>query len=147
MARSGSHDVKLIERGIVKLCQCVSRDRVDRDQVLQSRVQPFPRPLPHHSAEGGYAKAGTRLARLQDAASASERAADYARLRFEGGVADFLEVMDAERTMLDAQNQLAGGRTDVTTACVAVYKATRGDPAALRYWSGGDAVGCLSQGR
>src|SRR6266498_6058372 len=43
----------------------------------------------------GYAKARTRLARLQDAASATERAADYARVRFEGGVADFLEVLDA----------------------------------------------------
>jgi len=74
----------------------------------------------------GYAKARTRLARLQDAASATERAADYARVRFEGGVADFLEVLDAERTMLDAQNQLAGGRTDATTAYVAVYKALGG---------------------
>jgi outer membrane protein, multidrug efflux system len=74
----------------------------------------------------GYAKARTRLARLQDAASASERAADYARVRFEGGVADFLEVLDAERTMLDAQNQLASGRTDATTAYVAVYKALGG---------------------
>jgi NodT family efflux transporter outer membrane factor (OMF) lipoprotein len=73
-----------------------------------------------------YDKARTRLGRLEDAASASERAADYARLRFEGGVADFLEVLDAERTMLDAQNQLASGRTDATTAYVAVYKALGG---------------------
>jgi NodT family efflux transporter outer membrane factor (OMF) lipoprotein len=73
-----------------------------------------------------YDKARTRLDRLEDAASASEHAADYARLRFEGGVADFLEVLDAERTMLDAQNQLASGRTDATTAYVAVYKALGG---------------------
>jgi len=73
-----------------------------------------------------YGKARTRLNRLEDAAGASERAADYARLRFEGGVADFLEVLDAERTMLDAQNQLATGRTDATTAYVAVYKALGG---------------------
>jgi outer membrane protein, multidrug efflux system len=42
------------------------------------------------------------------------------------GLSDFLEVLDAERTMLDAQNQLAGGRTDATTAYVAVYKALGG---------------------
>jgi NodT family efflux transporter outer membrane factor (OMF) lipoprotein len=73
-----------------------------------------------------YDRARARLDRLADAASASERAASLARMRFEGGVSDFLQVLDAERTMLDAENQLARGRTDAATALVAVYKAVGG---------------------
>ena len=61
------------------------------------------------------------------AAAASERAAELARLRFEGGVADFLQVLDAQRTVLDAQDRLALGRTDATTALVEVYRAIGGD--------------------
>jgi len=106
--------------------------RVDASRALEAEAkaryqQTVLRAL--EEAEGSlvsYAKARTRLNRLEDAAGASERAADYARLRFEGGVADFLEVLDAERTTLDAENQLATGRTDATTAYVAVYKALGG---------------------
>lgn len=64
--------------------------------------------------------------RINDAALASERAADLARLRFSGGVADFLQVLDAERTQLEAQDQLAQGRTAAATAYVALYKALGG---------------------
>jgi multidrug efflux system outer membrane protein len=65
---------------------------------------------------------------ISDAATASERAADLARLRFTGGVADFLQVLDAERTQLDAESQLAQGRTDAATAYAALYKALGGGP-------------------
>jgi multidrug efflux system outer membrane protein len=64
--------------------------------------------------------------RVQDAASASERAAELARLRFAGGVADFLQVLDAERTQLEAEDQLAQGRTEAATAYAALYKALGG---------------------
>jgi len=73
-----------------------------------------------------YAKARERLGRLTEAADASGRAADLARMRFEGGVADFLQVLDAERSLLAAQDQLAQGRTDAITALVAVYRALGG---------------------
>ena len=66
------------------------------------------------------------MQRIQDAATASERAAELARLRFTGGVADFLQVLDAERTQLDAESQLAQGRTDAATAYAALYKALGG---------------------
>jgi NodT family efflux transporter outer membrane factor (OMF) lipoprotein len=68
-----------------------------------------------------------RVDRIQDAARASERAAELARARFSGGVADFLEVLDAERTQLEAQSQLAQGRTDAATAYAALYKALGGN--------------------
>jgi outer membrane protein TolC len=105
----------------------VDASRAQEDEARAQYQQTVLRAMQEAEASlVAYAKARTRLARLQDAASASERAADYARLRFAGGVADFLEVLDAERTMLDAQNQLASGRTDATTAYVTVYKALGG---------------------
>ena len=73
-----------------------------------------------------YRTSRTRVERIQDAASASERAAELARLRFSGGVADFLQVLDAERTQLEAQIQLAQGRTEAATAYAALYKALGG---------------------
>lgn len=57
---------------------------------------------------------------------ASERAAELARLRFTSGVADFLQVLDAERTRLEAEDQLAQARTEATTAYAALYKALGG---------------------
>jgi outer membrane protein, multidrug efflux system len=73
-----------------------------------------------------YRSARARVERIQEAASASERAADLARLRFSGGVADFLQVLDAERTQLEAQDQLAQGRTEAAIAYAALYKALGG---------------------
>jgi NodT family efflux transporter outer membrane factor (OMF) lipoprotein len=78
------------------------------------------------TAQVRYATARDRLARLEEAASASGRAANLARLRFEGGAADFLQVLDAERTQLAAQDQLAQGRTEAATALVALYRALGG---------------------
>ena len=74
-----------------------------------------------------YRTTRARVERIQDAASASERAAELARLRFSSGVADFLQVLDAERTQLEAQDQLAQGRTEAATAYAALYKALGGN--------------------
>lgn len=70
-----------------------------------------------------------RVDRMREAAEASARAADLARLRFTGGVADFLQVLDAERTQLETENQLAQARTEASTAYAALYKALGGEPA------------------
>jgi NodT family efflux transporter outer membrane factor (OMF) lipoprotein len=73
-----------------------------------------------------YRTSRAQVERIQEAAAASERAAELARLRFSGGVADFLQVLDAERTQLEAQDQLAQGRTEAATAYAALYKALGG---------------------
>ena len=73
-----------------------------------------------------YRTSRASVQRIQEAASASERAAELARLRFSGGVSDFLQVLDAERTQLEAQDQLAQARTDAATAFAALYKALGG---------------------
>jgi len=73
-----------------------------------------------------YEGARVRLDRLAEAAEASARAAELARIRFEGGITDFLQVLDAERSLLAAQDRLAAGRTDAATALVGVYRAVGG---------------------
>ena len=73
-----------------------------------------------------YDRAHARLAILESAVRSSARAADLAQQRFEAGLTDFLQVLDAERTLLDAENQLAQGHTAAATALVAVYKAVGG---------------------
>jgi outer membrane protein, multidrug efflux system len=70
-----------------------------------------------------YGHSQTRREALQIAAAASDKAADLARKRFEGGLIDFLEVLDAERTSLSAELLLSQSRTDAATSLVAVYKA------------------------
>lgn len=78
------------------------------------------------SATVGYRTARTRLEHLREAAQASERAAELARLRYEGGIADFLQVLDAERTLLAAQDQLAQAEAQAAAAYVALYRARGG---------------------
>src|SRR5438034_4241206 len=73
-----------------------------------------------------YRSARLQVERLQEASAASERAAELARLRFREGVTDFLQVLDAERTELEAQDRLAQGRIDAATAYAALYKAVGG---------------------
>jgi multidrug efflux system outer membrane protein len=73
-----------------------------------------------------HARARDRLVHVADAAKASATAARIARARYEGGMVDFLEVLDAERTQLTAEDQLAQSRTDAATSLIAVYKALGG---------------------
>jgi len=63
---------------------------------------------------------------LRESVAASESAANLARQRFENGATDFLTVLDAERVLLEAQDQLARSQTRAATALVAVHKALGG---------------------
>jgi NodT family efflux transporter outer membrane factor (OMF) lipoprotein len=73
-----------------------------------------------------YRKARQSLDYLEAAAKASERAAALARLRFDEGASDLLQVLDAERTMLAAQDRLAAGRTAATNGLATLYRALGG---------------------
>jgi len=73
-----------------------------------------------------YDRAHARLALLNEAVRASTRASELAQQRFDAGLTDFLQVLDAQRTLLDAENQLAQAHTFAATALVAVYKAVGG---------------------
>ena len=73
-----------------------------------------------------HARSRDQLVHAADAAESSAAAAKLARVRYEGGVVDFLEVLDAERTQLEADDRLAQSRTQAATSLVAVYKALGG---------------------
>ncbi len=57
---------------------------------------------------------------------ASNTAAGLARVRYENGASDFLQVLDAERTLLESEDRLARSRTEAATSLIAVYKALGG---------------------
>ncbi len=73
-----------------------------------------------------HARSRERLEHMADSARASAVAARLARTRFDGGMVDFLQVLDAERTQLQAEDALAESRTDAATSLIAVYKALGG---------------------
>lgn len=73
-----------------------------------------------------YVKAIVKQEHLQASASASLEASTLARARYESGVADFLAVLDAERTALAAEDLLAQSQTQTATALLATYKALGG---------------------
>ena len=66
------------------------------------------------------------LSDATEAAAESLAAARIARTRYEGGMVDFLDVLDAERTQLQTEERLAESRTDAAITLVAVYKALGG---------------------
>ncbi|NUS38596.1 MAG: efflux transporter outer membrane subunit [Lysobacter sp.] len=65
-------------------------------------------------------------AHLASAARDSANAARLARVRYDAGAADLFEVLDAERTRLQAQDAFADARTRNATSLVALYKAMAG---------------------
>jgi NodT family efflux transporter outer membrane factor (OMF) lipoprotein len=73
-----------------------------------------------------YAKARAEDAQLERAALDSATAARLARVRYEAGAAALLEVLDAERTQLQAQDAFADARTRSVAGAVALYAAMAG---------------------
>jgi outer membrane protein, multidrug efflux system len=73
-----------------------------------------------------YREQQQRLVKLGDQARESGRAAAIARARYREGVADFLALLDAERTQLQAEDAVAQAEAGVFTSVVAVYKALGG---------------------
>lgn len=63
---------------------------------------------------------------LIQAVAENQRALSLAQSRYQQGVADFLSVLDAERSLLSAQLQLADSTTTVSSNLVALYKALGG---------------------
>ncbi len=78
------------------------------------------------SASVTFGRERIRYDRLARAERASTQAAELARLRYREGVANFLEVLDAERVQLAAQDQLVISEITAATALAALYKALGG---------------------
>jgi multidrug efflux system outer membrane protein len=74
----------------------------------------------------GYAKEQTALKSLSEQARASAHAAELADLQYRAGVADFLTLLDAQRTQLEAEDEMVQAQTAVNLRVVAIYKALGG---------------------
>lgn len=72
------------------------------------------------------ATAGERVAALQRAAAAADEALRLARISYQAGLADFLTLLDSERSALSAADALASARTDLASSHVRLYKALGG---------------------
>jgi multidrug efflux system outer membrane protein len=75
-----------------------------------------------------YREQQQRLVSLVDQARESGRAATIARVRYKEGLVDFLELLDAERTELQAQEGVAQAEAGVFTGVVGIYKSLGGIP-------------------
>ena len=79
-----------------------------------------------------YSAQQAQLKSLSAQAEASRRAADLAGTQYREGVADFLVLLDAQRTQLDAEDSVAQAQTGVNVSVVAIYKALGGVGQPLR---------------
>ena len=73
-----------------------------------------------------HARTRDSLEQARASADAAGIAARIARTRYEGGMVGFLDVLDAERTQLAAEERLAESRTDAATSLIALYQALGG---------------------
>ena len=108
------------------------RQRVSLAQAIQAEAETrYTSVLLHaqeetQSAVVTYDRARERVRLLTEAVKSSDHALELAQQRFEAGLTDFLQVLDAQRTSLDAESQLASAQTAASTALVGLYKATGG---------------------
>lgn len=73
-----------------------------------------------------YAQNRDRLVATVDQAAASRRAAELARIQYGEGALDFLRLLDAQRTVLQAEDAVAAAETALNTSVVLIYKALGG---------------------
>lgn len=74
----------------------------------------------------GYRAARRRLSALRSALSASRRAVELASERYERGLTDFLNVLDAQRQQFEAEEFVVIARESVALQYIAFYKALGG---------------------
>jgi outer membrane protein TolC len=78
------------------------------------------------NALSAYIAQQRRTSELAEAVTASRDAYELATMRYEHGMTSFLVALDAQRTMLQAQQAFSESTTAVSTQLVAIYKALGG---------------------
>jgi outer membrane protein TolC len=73
-----------------------------------------------------YAEVEQRRQSLSEATQAAQKAVDLAQHRYQAGLTDFNNVLDAQRSLLSFQEQLAQSEGTVTSNLVRLYKALGG---------------------
>jgi multidrug efflux system outer membrane protein len=120
----------------------IAASEADADRALAEYERTVLRALEEtEGALHAYRDALVRREALGEAATASTEAARLARVRHAEGAADFLDVLDAERTLLDSEDRLALAEAEARTRLIAVYTALGAgwdpaDPAPVRRAAG-----------
>ena len=78
------------------------------------------------NAVANYNAEHARVEQLMAQADQSRRAAELARVRYQEGATGYLELLDAERVQLAAEDALAQSESAIDTRAVALYKALGG---------------------
>lgn len=78
------------------------------------------------TALGAYSNEQVRFDSLDQAVLATRSALELANERYARGLEDFLSVLDAERSLYEAENQLTDSQRAVTQNLIALYKALGG---------------------
>lgn len=73
-----------------------------------------------------HAKEQVRLRTLTEAVAADSRAVEIANALYTGGIGDFLNVLDSQRSLYLSQDQMVQSESTVTTNLIALYKALGG---------------------
>ncbi len=73
-----------------------------------------------------YAEEQHRRGALNEATQAAQRAAELAQNNYQAGLADFSDVLDAQRSLLSFQDQLTQSNGTVTSNLIRLYKALGG---------------------
>ncbi len=90
-----------------------------RDTVLKAAQEV-------EDALAGYVNAGQSAVFQQKAVASSRRAVEIAMAEYREGATDYQRVVDAQRSLLTQQNNLAQTSSAVTTSLIALYKALGG---------------------
>jgi NodT family efflux transporter outer membrane factor (OMF) lipoprotein len=105
----------------VKIADLQTREQLSRyKQTIQAAVQDV------DSALAFYAAQQNRLLSLGEAVIASQRATELATERYDRGLTDFLNVIDAQRQEYDLEGQYAAAQTSVAEQFVNVYRGLGG---------------------
>jgi NodT family efflux transporter outer membrane factor (OMF) lipoprotein len=77
-------------------------------------------------ALAGYVKEKERQGSLEKALEANREALRLANVRYERGLSNYLEVLDAQRSLYSSEDAVLQSRANTTTDLVALYKALGG---------------------
>ena len=105
---------------VTLVCQRQRRLRTEMRSLRRSRA------VKSQTAAGSGRGVPVHRASLEDAVTQNQRALALARTRYSQGVADFLQVLTAQRGLLAADQDLADSTTAVSTNLVQLYKALGG---------------------
>ncbi len=77
-------------------------------------------------ALAGYTKEKERQAALAQAVDANRKALELANIRYEKGLSNFLDVLDAQRSLYSSEDALTQNRANISENLVGLYKALGG---------------------